>query len=98
MARMLTEFRLHSPPAGPGSEAAPALRTPFALPLLRRRGRFISRCGVQTAGGRDQPVPPAACAQPVDWYPWGDEAFDRARSEDKPVLLSVGYSRATGVT
>jgi len=29
---------------------------------------------------------------PVDWYPWGDEAFDRARSEDKPILLSVGYS------
>ena len=29
---------------------------------------------------------------PVDWYPWGDEAFERARTEDKPVLLSVGYS------
>jgi uncharacterized protein YyaL (SSP411 family) len=31
-------------------------------------------------------------ANPVDWYPWGDEAFAKARSEDKPVLLSVGYS------
>src|ERR671919_85220 len=29
---------------------------------------------------------------PVDWYPWGEEAFVRARAEDKPVLLSVGYS------
>jgi uncharacterized protein YyaL (SSP411 family) len=29
---------------------------------------------------------------PVDWYPWGEEAFARARTEDKPVLLSVGYS------
>ena len=29
---------------------------------------------------------------PVDWYPWGEEAFDRAREEDKPVFLSVGYS------
>ena len=29
---------------------------------------------------------------PVDWYPWGDEAFDRARAEDKPVLLSIGYA------
>ncbi|HEY1279910.1 MAG TPA: thioredoxin domain-containing protein [Acidimicrobiales bacterium] len=29
---------------------------------------------------------------PVDWYPWGDEAFARAHAEDKPVLLSVGYS------
>jgi uncharacterized protein YyaL (SSP411 family) len=29
---------------------------------------------------------------PVDWYPWGDEAFERARRENKPVLLSIGYS------
>ncbi len=29
---------------------------------------------------------------PVDWYPWGDEAFARARAEDKPILLSIGYS------
>ena len=29
---------------------------------------------------------------PVDWYPWGDEAFERARREDRPVFLSIGYS------
>jgi uncharacterized protein YyaL (SSP411 family) len=29
---------------------------------------------------------------PVDWYPWGDEAFELALKQDKPVLLSVGYS------
>src|SRR5882757_1134137 len=29
---------------------------------------------------------------PVDWYPWGAEALDRARREDLPILLSVGYS------
>ena len=29
---------------------------------------------------------------PVDWYPWGDEALARAREEDKPILLSVGYA------
>ncbi len=29
---------------------------------------------------------------PVDWLPWGEEAFDRARREDKPIFLSVGYS------
>ena len=29
---------------------------------------------------------------PVDWYPWGDEAFEKALSEDKPIFLSVGYS------
>ena len=29
---------------------------------------------------------------PVDWYPWGEEALSRARNEDKPILLSIGYS------
>ncbi len=29
---------------------------------------------------------------PVDWYPWGPEALERARQEDRPILLSVGYS------
>jgi uncharacterized protein YyaL (SSP411 family) len=29
---------------------------------------------------------------PVDWYPWGQEAFDKAKKEDKPIFLSVGYS------
>jgi len=29
---------------------------------------------------------------PVDWYPWCDEAFEKARSDDKPIFLSIGYS------
>ena len=29
---------------------------------------------------------------PVDWYPWGEEAFARARTEDKPIFLSIGYA------
>lgn len=29
---------------------------------------------------------------PVDWYPWGDEAFQAAKSEDKPIFLSIGYA------
>lgn len=29
---------------------------------------------------------------PVDWYPWGEEAFEKAKGEDKPVFLSIGYS------
>ncbi len=31
-------------------------------------------------------------ANPVDWYPWGQEAFEKARREDKPIFLSIGYS------
>jgi uncharacterized protein YyaL (SSP411 family) len=29
---------------------------------------------------------------PVDWYPWGPEALERARAEDRPIFLSIGYS------
>src|SRR4051794_4603719 len=29
---------------------------------------------------------------PVDWYPWGTEAFDKAKKENKPISLSIGYS------
>ncbi|RMF69150.1 MAG: thioredoxin domain-containing protein [Calditrichaeota bacterium] len=31
-------------------------------------------------------------SNPVDWYPWGEEAFARAQAEDKPIFLSIGYS------
>src|SRR5687767_711088 len=29
---------------------------------------------------------------PVDWYPWGPEALDKARAEEKPIFLSIGYA------
>jgi uncharacterized protein len=29
---------------------------------------------------------------PVDWYPWGEEALQKARQEDKPIFLSIGYA------
>jgi uncharacterized protein YyaL (SSP411 family) len=29
---------------------------------------------------------------PVDWYPWGPEAFEKAKWENKPIFLSIGYS------
>ena len=32
-----------------------------------------------------------AC-NPVDWFPWGDEAFNKAKAENKPIFLSIGYS------
>jgi uncharacterized protein YyaL (SSP411 family) len=43
-------------------------------------------------GGEKSPYLRQHAGNPVDWYPWGDEAFDRARREDKPVFLSIGYS------
>ena len=29
---------------------------------------------------------------PIDWFPWGTEAFNQAKEEDKPIFLSIGYS------
>jgi hypothetical protein len=42
--------------------------------------------------GETSPYLQQHAANPVDWYPWGEEALERARKEDKPILLSVGYS------
>ncbi|HXQ75135.1 MAG TPA: thioredoxin domain-containing protein [Acidimicrobiales bacterium] len=43
-------------------------------------------------GSETSPYLRQHAGNPVDWYPWGDEAFARAREEDRPVMLSVGYS------
>ncbi|MDP1605673.1 MAG: DUF255 domain-containing protein [Rhodocyclaceae bacterium] len=40
----------------------------------------------------DSPYLRMHAGNPVDWYPWGDEAFEKARREGKPVFLSIGYS------
>ncbi len=60
-----------------------------------------SRSGIDPSGSSCQPnrlykekspyLLQHAC-NPVDWYPWGEEAFEAARKEDKPIFLSVGYS------
>jgi len=42
--------------------------------------------------GENSPYLRQHADNPVDWYPWGEEAFARARDEDKPIFLSIGYS------
>jgi uncharacterized protein YyaL (SSP411 family) len=42
--------------------------------------------------GASSPYLRQHAGNPVDWYPWGPEALARARTEDKPILLSIGYS------
>ena len=63
----------------------------------RCRGRsLVPRCSyggrVNRLGTETSPYLRQHADNPVDWYPWGEDAFARARAEDKPVLLSVGYS------
>jgi uncharacterized protein len=47
---------------------------------------------VNRLAGETSPYLRQHAANPVDWFPWGDDAFEKARAEDKPVMLSVGYS------
>jgi uncharacterized protein YyaL (SSP411 family) len=49
--------------------------------------RFVNRLANETS-----PYLLQHANNPVDWYPWGDEAFERAKAEDKPVIVSIGYS------
>src|SRR4051812_25142984 len=48
--------------------------------------------GVNRLAGETSPYLLQHADNPVDWYPWGEEALERARREDRPVLLSVGYA------
>ena len=42
--------------------------------------------------GESSPYLQQHAHNPVDWYPWGEEAFSSAAAQDKPVFLSIGYS------
>src|SRR5438128_6889253 len=59
-------------------------------------GKTTLGAPVRTGGWRlaDSPSPylQMHAGNPVDWYPWGEEAFEKARREDKPIFLSIGYS------
>jgi uncharacterized protein YyaL (SSP411 family) len=47
---------------------------------------------VNRLAGETSPYLQQHATNPVDWYPWGPEALERSRAEDKPILLSIGYS------
>jgi uncharacterized protein YyaL (SSP411 family) len=47
---------------------------------------------VNRLAGETSPYLQQHAGNPVDWYPWGDEALERARAEDRPILLSIGYA------
>src|SRR5262249_20078848 len=59
-------------------------------------GRIVAAMSTSGAANRlateSSPYLLQHAANPVEWYPWGEEALRRARTEQKPILLSVGYS------
>ncbi|MBI2440169.1 MAG: thioredoxin domain-containing protein [Lentisphaerae bacterium] len=70
-------------PAGKEEGAAPASAVP-ARPASKHPPNRLAR--------EKSPYLLQHAHNPVDWYPWGEEAFAKARKENKPIFLSVGYS------
>ncbi len=70
-----------SPPGGFPSDPRTRHRKPDGSP------RYTNRLATEPS-----PYLRQHAHNPVDWYPWGDEAFSKARAENKPIFLSIGYS------
>ncbi len=73
-------------------DAAVAERGAASVPRTRHRNADGSPKYVNRLILEDSPYLQQHAHNPVDWYPWGDEAFAVARAKGKPVLLSIGYS------
>src|SRR5205085_3966885 len=61
----------------------------------RRAGRLLASEGIVMTNRLANEISPYLLQHahnPVDWYPWSDEAFAKSREEDKPIFLSIGYS------
>ena len=59
----------------------------FIINVYNTRAMIINRLSKETS-----PYLQQHASNPVDWYPWGEEALNKARTEKKPILLSIGYS------
>jgi len=71
----------------PNALSVPVACTFALLGLGQRSGTDANRLSEETS-----PYLRLHADNPVDWYPWGEEAFERARREEKPIFLSIGYS------
>jgi uncharacterized protein YyaL (SSP411 family) len=60
-----------------------AVRWQFCCPRRGRKNRLVNETSPYLLLHKDNPV---------EWYPWGVEAFERAKRENKPVFVSIGYS------
>src|SRR2546422_9645982 len=61
-------------------------------PRERCRLVGVTERGANRLAGASSPYLLQHAHNPVDWNPWGEEAFAKARAEDRPVFLSVGYA------
>ena len=96
---MTTSFKHESPPRALASvqisKSGPKQRLPLAV---RQNSAYLdgvfmlSKSSSNRLGKEKSPYLLQHSHNPVDWFPWGKEAFDKAKTEDKPIFLSVGYS------
>lgn len=77
-----SDFMLWGPGICPGGESENSV-----CALVLESGKPTNRLGRERS-----PYLLQHAKNPVDWYPWGEEAFEKARREDKPIFLSIGYS------
>jgi uncharacterized protein YyaL (SSP411 family) len=59
---------------------------------LKNRGDFVDKSSNRLINEKSPYHLLQHAYNPVDWHPWGDEAFEKAKREDKPVFFSSGYS------
>jgi uncharacterized protein len=64
----------------------------FEFPLLSAAEASATAAKVNRLAKEKSPYLRQHASNPVDWYPWGEEAFEAARRENKPIFLSIGYS------
>src|SRR4029450_14068635 len=87
---------LPQPCLSPSSRAVPACSSTASSSIRWLAARaytepMTSQAAPNRLAGETSPYLLQHAHNPVDWYPWGPEALERARAEDKPLLLSVGY-------
>src|SRR5262245_44357419 len=70
----------------------PAPRHPQKDPPAMTTSSTASGRKANRLAGETSPYLLQHAHNPVDWYPWGEEAIERARDEDRPIFLSIGYS------
>src|SRR2546421_5440077 len=81
------------PNAATAARKEPLIVPPSQLPPLQRpRASSGYGAAVNRLAGETSPYLLQHAENPVEWYPWGEEALERARAEDKPILLSIGYA------
>ena len=85
--------RAPRPPApAPPDRRSTARSTPPGAAMIDRAYAEYARCWREPPRRETSPYLLQHADNPVDWYPWGEEALARARDENRPILLSIGYS------